>query len=635
MSLLDRPRSLPRPSARPRSRPPRLLRGGREHARVALAIVAVLIALSFNISPSDSAQEATLAKRFALTEIPLPDPPGVGPPRTIRQVNPSLGRIDAWISAVGASIALGDFDGNGRDDDSCSVDPRFDSVTVGPLPGTGAREAPVVLSPQPALRYDPATMAPMGCLPTDVDADGRVDMVVYYWGRTPVAFVRTGAGSYRPREIVPGGGVWNTGAATAADVDGDGHPDLVIGNYFADGARVLDTHSRQPVSMQSSMSRATNGGTKRILLWTPAGYREARGAIPHAAEHGWTLAVGAQDLNGDMLPELYFANDFGNDRLLVNRSTPGHVRLALVSGGKGASDASSKVLGHDSFKGMGIDFGDLNGDGRPDMFVSNIAEEFALMESNFAWVSHGPLKYTDRSEQLGLARSGWGWDTRLDDFDNDGSLEALQATGFLRGKVNRWPELQELAIGNDGMLSDASHWPRFHAGADLSGSGDDAFYARGSDGKFHDVAARVGFGRDQVSRGIATADVNADGRLDFAVANQWQRSYLYMNRCPAPCGRSLELRLVLPVGHGRTTAAIGAQASVELPGGRRAVRQVDGGNGHSGKRSPTLLFGLGRDTAPVRVELRWRGLDGRVRSRSQTFAPGIHTVVLDGRGAAR
>jgi hypothetical protein len=415
-----------------------------------------------------------------------------------------------------------------------------------------------------------------------------------------------------------------------ADVDGDGHADLVVGNYFADGARVLDAHSDEPVSMQSSMSRATNGGTGRILLWTPGGFREARGAIPREAEHGWTLAVGAQDLDGDMLPELYFANDFGSDRLLHNESTPGHVRLELVTGSKGFADASSKVLGHDSFKGMGVDFGDLNADGRPDMFVSNITEEFALMESNFAWVSDGPMSYTDRSEQLGLARSGWGWDTRLDDFDNDGSLEALQATGFLRGTVNRWPELQELAIGNDAMLSDASHWPRFHQGADLSGGGDDAFYTRGPDGRFRDIAGRIGFGRSQVSRGIATADVNADGRLDFAVANQWQRSYLYLNRCPAPCGRSLELRLMLPAGAGRATPAIGAQASVELPSGRRLVRQVDGGNGHSGKRSPTLFFGLGTDSAPVRVSLRWRDLQGRVRSRTQTFTPGIHTVTLSG-----
>jgi hypothetical protein len=542
---------------------------------------------------------------------------------------------------VGASIALGDLDGNGRDDDLCSVDPRFDTATVAPVPGTGARYRPTVLTPRP-LPYDPATMAPMGCLPADVNEDGLADLVVYYWGRTPVAFERTATG-YRPREVVPAGGVWNTNAATMADVDGDGHADLVIGNYFADGARVLDARSSEPVSMQSSMSRATNGGTNRILLWTPGGrFREARGALSPKIANGWTLSVGAQDLTGDLRPELYFGNDFGNDRLLLNRSRPGHVRLTVVTGHKGFADASSKVLGHDSFKGMGIDFGDLNGDARPDMVVSNITAEFALMESNFAWLSSGPPEemsrgrapYKDRSEQLGLARSGWGWDARLDDFDNDGTLELIQATGFLRGTVNRWPELQELAIGNDRLVPKAQHWPHFGAGADISGHGADVFYARGGDGRYRNVAGQIGFGRDQVSRGVATADVNGDGRLDFAVANQWQPSYLYLNRCSANCGASLELRLRLPVAGGRAIPAIGAQVSVRRADGRQLVRQVDGGNGHSGKRSSTLLFGLGDDRRPVRVEIRWRDLRGAVRSRTATLAPGPHTLMLgDTKGA--
>jgi hypothetical protein len=602
----------------------------RAHARVALALVAVLVAFAIMLRPGDGADASRLASSYAFTAIRIPAPPGAGRPHTIRRVNPSLQRIDAWISSVGAAIALGDFDANGVDDDMCHVDPRFDSVTVEPVPGTGGRYAPIALDARP-LPYDAATMAPMGCLPIDVNEDGRMDLIVYYWGRTPVAFIRTPGGAYRPHEIVPRA-IWNTNAMTAADVDGDGHPDLVVGNYFADGARVLDAQSSQPVSMQSSMSRARNGGTARVLLWRPGGrYREARGAIPSGAQHGWTLAVGAQDLNGDLRPELYFANDFGNDRLLRNDSTPGHVRLTLVTGSRRFGDASSKVLGHDSFKGMGVDFADLNGDARPDVFVSNITEPFALMESNFAWVSRtgrGPLEYTDRSEQLGLARSGWAWDARLDDFNNDGLPEALQATGFVRGTVNRWPELQELAIGNDAMLSNARHWPHFGPGTDLSGEDRDAFYARGPDGRYHDIAQRLGLRRGQVSRGIATADVNDDGRLDFAIANQWQPSYVYINRCPAPCGASLELHLMLPIAGGRTTPAIGAQATVRLPGGRLLVRQVDGGNGHSGKRSPTLFFGLGRRDDPVRVTVRWRDLSGRVHAQETRLDPGIHTLVL-------
>src|SRR3712207_1124458 len=143
--------------------------------------------------------------------------------------------------------------------------------------------------------------------------------------------------------------------------------------------------------------------------------------------HSWTLAVGAADLDGDLLPELYFANDFGPDRLLHNRSRPGELRFVLLEGEKTLTTPNSKVLGRDSFKGMGVDFGDVNGDGLLDIYVSNIAAEYALEESHFVFLStgrpedmgRGVAPYVDHSEPLGLSRSGWGWDVRLADFRSE------------------------------------------------------------------------------------------------------------------------------------------------------------------------------------------------------------------------
>jgi enediyne biosynthesis protein E4 len=373
-------------------------------------------------------------------------------------------------------------------------------------------------------------------------------------------------------------------------------------------------------------------------------------------DHGWTLAVAACDLTDNLLPDLYFANDFGPDRLLYNESTPGHLRFKLVKGQSDATTPSSKVLGRDSFKGMGVDCGDLNGDGVPDIIVSNITEEYALQESNFVFLhtgdpghmqslmQNGIAPYVDRSEQLGLSRSGWAWDVKMDDFINSGSLQVLQATGFIRGKTNRWPELQELAIGNDALLSDPRFWPQFKPGDDLSGSDHDRFYVRDKNGRYVDVGARVGLGEPMVSRGMAIADVYGNGRLDFAVANQWGPSYFYRNDCTA-CGASLSLHLLLPLradspattrigGHSAADApgrpAIGAAATVFFPDGRRLVAQVDGGNGHSGRRSFDLHFGLGR--LPLRMHLRvdvhWRDPAGRVHRQTVYLAPGWHTLVL-------
>ena len=638
------------------------LRLRRQAARLlVLGLVATLYGAT-RLPDLSAAERESLAERFRFVQTPLPIVPGVEP-RSVRGVNPSLSNIAAWISSVGAAVALNDLDGDGHPNDSCYVHTPTNQVIVAPAPGHEAAYVPFVLSPAP-LRYQPATMAPMGCLPGDLDENGTMDILVYYWGRTPIAFLRRRDGgglsgaSYMRRELVPGEERWYTNAALLADLDGDGHQDLVVGNYFADGARILDAAAAEPDHMQHSMSRAFNGGAKHLLLWSGADgaaapdvhFSEATGVLDDEANHGWTLAIGAADLNGDLLPELYLANDFGPDRLLANHSSPGHLRFTRLEGEKRLTTPASKVLGHDSFKGMGIDFADLNGDGRLDMFVSNITSPYALEESNFAFVSEpdagrldeGVAPYVDRSESLGLSRSGWSWDARLADFDDDGTPEALQAVGFVKGQVNRWPELHELAMGNDDLLAAPSSWPRFQPGDDLSGHEHNPFYVRAADGRYYDLAPEIGLGESHISRGIALADTDADGRLDFAVANQWETSVFYHNVSPNT-GTFLGLKLLLPLRPSGATQllagqvaapdgrpAIGATATVALPDGRRLVGMVDGGSGHSGKRSFDLIFGLG-DLPPDRalpVELRWRDPDGRVHRETLTIAPGWHTAVL-------
>jgi hypothetical protein len=627
---------------------------------VAVAIIVILWGLA-QIPEATEDQRAALASRFVFSRTPLPELLG-GPKKNVRSVHPSLEGISAWISSVGAAVALNDLDGDGLPNDVCYVDPRTDEVIVAPVPGTGDRYRPFALSPT-GLRWD-STMAPMGCLPGDLNEDGRLDIVVYYWGRTPVAFLRRGdtmgPDAFVARELVPGAERWYTNAATFADLDGDGHPDLVVGNYFPDGAHILDSRATGRESMQHSMSRADNGGGARFLLWksATAGAEpdvrfELAAGLPSDAAGGWTLAVAAADLDGDLLPEIYLANDFGSDRLLHNRSTPGQLRFLLAHGRKTLGVPSSKVLGRDSFKGMGVDFGDVNGDGVPDIFVSNIATEYGLEESHFMFVSEGPpsllregvAPWVDRSEPLGLSRSGWAWDAKLADFDNDGTLEAMQATGFVRGSVNRWPELHELAMGNDELLKDPRSWPRLRPGDDLSGYSVNPFFVRDRRGRYVDIARALGLREPGASRGIAIADVDGDGRLDFAVANQWGPSSFYRNRSPVH-GAFLGLHLLVPLwvgeittttvraGHPRTDPrgrpAIGAAVAVRLLNGRRLVAQVDGGNGHSGKRSSDVHVGLGdvADGTPLHVEIAWRDPSGTVHRETLSLTPGWHTVLL-------
>jgi hypothetical protein len=649
---------------------------------VALVLVGSLYHLS-QLPTLSSTEAEAIAARFRFEKLPFPEPAGFLH-KTVRHLHPSLANLSAYLSAVGASAALCDIDGDGLPNDLCYVDPRIDQVVVAPAPGTPQDRYELFVLRPGLLTYG-STMAPTGCLPGDFDEDGLTDLLVYFWGRSPIIYLqqpvapagkRLTAQSFVPCELIEPWQRWFSCAATLADLDGDGHCDLVMGNYCPDGGAYLDPKGRGRLPMPESLSRAFNGGGPHFFLWKKAGggpppFVQFEKVDPeffnpgevdprriHEACHGWTLALGAADLDGDGMPEVYLSNDFGPDRLLHNRSHPGELRFALLEGERGFATPRSRVLGVDSFKSMGIDFGDVNGDGLLDIYISNIAGPYSLFESHFLWLSTGQVErmkqgiapYYDAGEELGLSRSGWGWDSRLADFDSDGVLEAVQAMGFLKGTTNRWPEGQELAATNDQLLSDPRFWPDFRPGADFSGSDHNCFFVRAADGRFYDFSQQLGLSAPMVTRGIALADVDGDGRLDFALANQWGPSFLFRNNAPNP-GTFLGLHLRLPVGpppsdqsgdktmvfegHPRadrpSRPAIGAAVTVHLPDGRRLVSQVDGGSGHSGKRSRDIHLGLGQVEAGalLNVDVHWRGADGKLRSRTWQVTPGWHTVWLE------
>jgi enediyne biosynthesis protein E4 len=653
--------------------------------------VALLLIVSLffvvRLPAADAGELRDMASKFSFEPMTIAMPGGFQQ-QAIREVNQQYKDIDAWISSVGAGVAMNDLDGDGLANDLCVTDPRIDQVVVTPVPGHAeGRYEPFALSPGSLPMSD--IMAPMGCVPADLNEDGRMDLVVYLWGRTPIAYLARGgvteltADAYRPMELVPGSGgtkyngpLWNTNATTVDDFDGDGHVDIYIGNYFPHGP-VLDPTADSGVAMNDSMSAGLNGGEDYFLRWTgattgpePTATFQVHGnVLATEVSKGWVLASGANDLDGDALPELHLAHDFGPDRLLHNRSTPGNFEFAVVEGSRSPLVPKSKRLGNDSFKGMGQDFGDLNGDGLYDLYVSNITTTFGLQESHFAFMSTakdqadmrarllgGEAPYKDESAPLGLAWSGWGWDVKMADFNNSGDLVVAQTTGFLRGDVNRWPQLQELATANDLLLHDPTWWPHLKSGDDIGGSQRLHFFVKGPDGRYCDLAGELGLAVPVPTRGIATGDADGDGRLDFAVARQWDEPVFYHNNS-TPQGEFLGLRLTHeseeapeePAGTATPETApvpdeldapgspvIGAQVTVRTKDGRTFLGRVDGGSGHGGKRSNEVHIGLGADVSgPLQVHLRWRDRAGQVHEQDLQLAPGWHSLQLGSEATER
>lgn len=633
------------------------------------AFVLVLVGVLFVVArpPSVSAADRKeLASHFHFTQLPIALPAGL-PHHTIRQVNPAYQKIQAWISSVGAAIAINDLDGTGVADELCLVDTRSDQAIVTAVPGSASTVKPFVLDPAP-LPMD-STMAPMGCAPGDFNGDGRMDLLVYYWGRTPVVFLhRPGVttlsmAAYQPTELVPQqapddgtyhGKLWNTNAVAIADFDGDGHPDIGIFNYFPD-SHVLDPNAQNDVHMNHSLSRAENGGGAHILRWVsatvgahPSVHYQEQPAIDQADATGWTLAAASADLDGDLLPELYVANDFGHDHLFHNVSTPGHIRFQVLKGRRGWMTPKSFVLGNDSFKGMGVDFGDLTNAGKFDMMVSNITSSWGLEESNFVWINNakddadarakmddGIAPFDNKASAMNMAWVGWAWGLKMADFDNSGNLSVVQTDGFVKGDINRWAWLQELAISNDLMLENPRMWPKEVAGDDISGDQKLAFWVREPNGRYVDLSHELGLDVPIPTRGVAVADTTGRGAQDFAVARQWGPPAFYRNDHHAD-GDFLGLRLyrpALPDGGGPVigTPAYGATVKITTAGGHTQLAQLDGGGGHSGKRSFDVFFGLGDDGgAPVTAQVSWRDLHGGTHQQTLSLTSGWHDLMLTG-----
>lgn len=624
-----------------------------------LLIVVVFLVARPAVATDDERRAVADGYRFTPLSIALP---GGLPHQNIRRVNRDYTHIAAWISSVGAGVAMNDLDGDGLDNDLCVTDVRTDRVVVTPVPEPGPpRYAPFALDPAPLPMRE--TIAPMGCAPGDFNEDGLIDLLVYWWGRTPVIFLarpevtELSPAAYRPVELVPhppapdggyGGPQWNTNTLSVADFDGDGHEDIFVGNYFPDGP-VLDHTVSGGVVMNRSMSAAYNGGLDHLLRWTGAtadgvSFVEVPDVFDAAVSGGWALASAAVDLDGDQLPELYVANDFGPDRLLHNRSTPGNVRLVLVEGENSRLTVpKSKVLGNDSFKGMGVDVGDLNGDGLYDLYVGNITTSFGIQESNFAFINQardeadlrrrfaaGGAPFVDRSAPLNLAWSGWSWDVKIADFTNRGGRpDIVQTSGFVKGEVNRWAQLQELATANDTLLEHPAWWPRVEKGDDIAGNQPLRLHAPMPRGGYGDIAEPLGLAVPIPTRGVALGDADGDGRLDMAVARQWDAPVFYRNVSPRT-GSHLTLRLNRPPADGATTGSpvIGADVTVRTPDGRVLRGRVDGGSGHAGRRGFEVHIGLGEVSSPVQVELAWRDRTGTPRTQTLTLTPGRHALTL-------
>ena len=431
----------------------------------------------------------------------------------------------------------------------------------------------------------------MGVAAADYDNDGFEDLYVTGYPSCAL-FHNNRDGTFR--NVTSSSGVENASkwaaSATWFDYDRDGYLDLFVCNYaelsFSNPKRCEYEGKPSYCSQRAYPGQASvlyhnqrDGTFKDVSV--PAGIHQLVGRA---------FGVVSTDFDNDGWPDLYVARDASSDLLLLNQKD-GTFRDAAVEA-EVAYNPDGVALA-----GMGVDAGDVNGDGTPDVIVTNFNDEYHSL-----YLNRERFPFENGTQSSGLARltkAYVGWGIRLFDYDNDGDLDLLIITGH----INQMIELtrQDVTYQEKPLL--------------LENNGH---------GVFRDASAEAGpiFSGRYSGRGMAVGDLDNDGDSDAVFMRLGERPVLLRNtKGQSNSWLGFELQ-----GTVSNRDAIGARLCLES-GGRTLVRWVTGGSSFLASHDKRIVFGLGRAPVPeaLSVEIRWP--NGRVQKVSGLTPSRYHRIV--------
>jgi tetratricopeptide (TPR) repeat protein len=432
----------------------------------------------------------------------------------------------------------------------------------------------------------------LGVAVGDYDNDGRADLLVTRWRRYALYHNR-GDGTFEDTTAaagLAGPRDWPTSAAFA-DLDGDGDLDLYVCHYLkwddletrscADPADP-SIYRCLPLDFEALPDHLFRNDRGRFVDVTAEAGIVDRG--------GRGLGVLAADLDADGRVDLFVANDMSANFLFRNLGALRFEETAHAAGVAGNASGSYQA-------GMGVACGDLDGDGLPDLAVTNFYNESTTFFRNF-----GGGFFGDQTAAIGLAvpsRYVLGFGIAFVDVNNDGWLDLITANGHVHDGRPQFPwKMPVQLFVNDGR------------------------------GRLSEVTARSGppFQVARMGRGLAAGDLDNDGRLDVVVVSQDEPVVYFHNQTAG--GNFLCLQLE---GTTSNRDAIGAVVSLRCDGRTRVAARLGGGS-YQSAADPRLHFGLGASRQVDWVDVRWPS--GRV-TRFANLAAGAAYLLREGDAAAK
>jgi hypothetical protein len=419
-----------------------------------------------------------------------------------------------------------------------------------------------------------------GVFTADYDNDGCPDILITGFGGL-LLFHNNGDGTFDEvaSDLNLNDPAWSVGAAWG-DINNDGVLELYVAHYI-DWS--FDNHpfcSDKNTSFLSNQNDTNRRDTCSPRIFAPlpdqlfqfddngrfvdispqAGIRNTTNK-----HHGKGLGVlmADVDLDGDL--DVYVTNDTVANFFWRNRGDGTFEEVAALTGvgfdNSGNADGS-----------MGVDLGDYNLDGLPDLFVTNFqSEQFALYKNlGNALFQH----VSSATGMLSFPSSYVGWGTAFVDADNDGDEDIFVANGH----VQRYPvdsSITQLPIALEN-----------------------------NNGRFVKVNRSLGpyFTLEHNGRGIATGDLNNDGYVDLAYTHINQNCSVLINHTDNN-NHWITLRLI---GTKCNRSAVGTRVTLTTTTGKQ-VRQIKGGSSFASSNDSRIFFGIAENAQITQLEIHWPG----------------------------
>lgn len=463
----------------------------------------------------------------------------------------------------------------------------------------------------------------------DVNGDGKLDIYICYAGNIPgkrranelyinEGVEKNGVPSFK--EMAAQYGIADEGYSTQGtffDYDRDGNLDLFLVN-----------NSFRPVNSFGLRNirnvRDKLGGHKLF-------HNDGNGHFTDVSERAGTfgseiafgLGVVVSDVNRDGWPDMYVSNDFfERDYLYINNHDGTFV------------ERLDKEMPYLSYFSMGLDIADINNDGWPDIYTTDMLPEdeyrlrttssfegwepyqakvtngfhYQLMR-NMLQLNNGNGTFSDIGQMAGVARTDWSWSALIADLDLDGNKDIYITNGIAKDVTSQ----DYIAfLANDRTMQSATRGRRvdFKGLTEAMSSTKLRHYAFRNNGDltFADQTTDWGLDTPSFGNGATYADFDGDGALDLVVNNENDEAFVYRNNARSLLKDNHYLQVSLE-GQGRNTFGVDSKVAVRY-GSQTLYQELEPTRGFQSSVDYTLTFGLGKSDTVSAVTVTWP--NGRV-----------------------